>query len=131
ARDTDAVVALWQASGLTRPWNDPRKDIARKLAVQPELFLVAVDAGSVVGSVMSGYDGHRGWLYYLAAAPDRRGEGIGRALVARAEELLLGMGCPKVQLMVRPENVEARAFYEALGYETFDTWATGKRLIAD
>ncbi|MET0295921.1 MAG: GNAT family acetyltransferase [Microbacterium sp.] len=131
ARDTDAVVALWQASGLTRPWNDPRKDIARKLAVQPELFLVAVDAGSVVGSVMAGYDGHRGWLYYLAAAPDRRGEGIGRALVARAEELLLGMGCPKVQLMVRPENVEARAFYDALGYETFDTWATGKRLIAD
>lgn len=129
-RDTDAVVALWEASGLTRPWNDPRKDILRKLAVQPELFLVAVD-DAVIGSVMAGYDGHRGWLYYLAASPDRRGEGIGRSLVERAEELLVAMGCPKVQLMVRPENAEVRAFYDALGYEPFDTWATGKRLIAD
>jgi len=127
--DTEPVVALWEQAGLTRPWNDPRKDIERKLAVQPELFLVAVDGDELVGSVMAGYDGHRGWLYYLASA--RSGEGIGRALVAEAERLLQAVGCPKVQLMVRPENTAARGFYDALGYESFDTWASGKRLIAD
>jgi ribosomal protein S18 acetylase RimI-like enzyme len=129
--DTETVVALWHAVGLTRPWNDPHQDIERKLAVQPELFLVALHAGVVVGSVMAGYDGHRGWLYYLASDPARRGEGIGRALVRAAEQRLVAMGCPKVQLMVRPDNEAARGFYAGLGYEPFDTWATGKRLIAD
>jgi ribosomal protein S18 acetylase RimI-like enzyme len=129
--DTEAVVSLWQAAGLTRPWNNPYQDINRKLRVQPELFLVAVDAGVVVGTVMAGYDGHRGWLYYLASDPHRRGQGIGRQLVQHAEDLLLEMGCPKVQLMVRPENGIARGFYDELGYEPFDTWTTGKRLIAD
>ena len=129
--DTEAVVSLWQQTGLTRPWNNPYQDIRRKLSVQPELFLVAVDDRTIVGTVMAGYDGHRGWLYYLASAPDRRGEGIARKLVAEAEELLTEMGCPKVQLMVRPENGVAQGFYEALGYEPFETWNTGKRLIAD
>ena len=130
-RDTETVVALWESVGLTRPWNDPRKDIVRKLAVQPELFLVAEDDDRVVGSVMAGYDGHRGWLYYLASDPGRRGEGIARRLVAEVEARLVAMGCPKVQLMVRPDNDSARGFYDALGYEPFDTWSTGKRLIAD
>jgi ribosomal protein S18 acetylase RimI-like enzyme len=129
--DTEAVVALWRTAGLVRPWNDPYRDIERKLLVQPELFLVAVEGQRVVGTVMSGYDGHRGWLYYLAVDPSRRGEGIGGTLVREAERLLLAMGCPKVQLMVRPENEAARGFYEALGYVHFDTWATGTRLIAD
>jgi ribosomal protein S18 acetylase RimI-like enzyme len=129
--DTEEVVALWREAGLTRPWNDPHRDIERKLAVQPELFLVADDGGVVVGTVMAGYDGHRGWLYYLASAPARRGEGIARRLVEEAEARLLAMGCPKVQLMVRPENHAARSFYDALGYEPFDTWNTGKRLIPD
>lgn len=129
--DTETIVALWEAAGLTRAWNDPRKDIERKLAVQPELFLVAADGDEIVGSVMAGYDGHRGWLYYLATSPGRRGEGIARALVTAAEQRLLALGCPKVQLMVRPDNVGARGLYEALGYEPFETWATGKRLIAD
>lgn len=133
--DEDAVVALWHEAGLTRPWNDPHADIRRKLAVQPELFLVAVDAGDaaepVVGTVMAGYDGHRGWLYYLATASSHRGSGIGRLLVAEAERLLADMGCPKVQLMVRPENEGVRGFYAALGYEPFETWATGRRLVVD
>lgn len=129
--DTEAVVSLWQATKLTRPWNNPYQDISRKLKVQPELFLVAVDGSEVVGSVMAGYDGHRGWLYYLASDPSRRGQGIARRLVETAERLLLEMGCPKVQLMVRPDNDIAQGFYEALGFEAFDTWATGKRLIAD
>ncbi|MFB8147569.1 GNAT family acetyltransferase [Microbacterium sp. NPDC056003] len=129
--DTEAVVSLWQATKLTRPWNNPYQDISRKLKVQPELFLVAVDGADMVGTVMAGYDGHRGWLYYLASDPARRGQGIARSLVERAETLLLDMGCPKVQLMVRPDNDIAQGFYEALGFETFETWATGKRLIAD
>lgn len=129
--DTDAVVELWQKAGLTRPWNNPHQDISRKLAVQPELFLVAEDDGAIVGSVMAGYDGHRGWLYYLASDPQRRGEGIARRLVERAEEMLTDLGCPKVQLMVRPDNEVSREFYATLGYEPFETWTTGKRLIAD
>jgi ribosomal protein S18 acetylase RimI-like enzyme len=129
--DTEAVVSLWQATRLTRPWNNPYQDISRKMKVQPELFLVAVDGTQIVGSVMAGYDGHRGWLYYLASDPTRRGEGIARDLVEHAEQLLLDMGCPKVQLMVRPDNEIAKGFYEALGFEAFETWATGKRLIAD
>lgn len=129
--DTEAVVSLWQEAGLTRPWNNPHQDISRKLKVQPELFLVAVDGGAVVGSVMAGYDGHRGWLYYLASDPHRRGQGIARRLVESAEERLIDLGCPKVQLMVRPEHGIAKGFYEALEYEPFETWTTGKRLIAD
>ncbi|MBZ4488618.1 GNAT family acetyltransferase [Microbacterium sp. cx-55] len=129
--DTAQIVALWHAAGLTRPWNDPHRDIERKLRVQRELFLVAADGPDIVGTVMGGYDGHRGWLYYLATAETHRGQGVGAALVAEVERMLLAMGCPKVQLMVRPDNAGARGFYEAIGYESFDTWATGKRLIAD
>ncbi|WP_375384955.1 GNAT family acetyltransferase [uncultured Microbacterium sp.] len=130
-RDTESVIALWQATGLTRSWNNPHLDIQRKLTVQPELFLVAVDGEDVVGSIMGGYDGHRGWIYYLASAPERRGQGIARDLVAAVEELLLELGCPKVQLMVRPDNEHVLGFYDRLGYERFDTTTTGKRLIAD
>jgi len=130
-RDTESVIALWQATGLTRSWNNPHLDIQRKLTVQPELFFVAAEGEDIIGTVMAGYDGHRGWLYYLASDPMRRGQGIGRALVATAEEALLELGCPKVQLMVRPGNDDALGFYDTLGYERFDTTTTGKRLIVD
>jgi ribosomal protein S18 acetylase RimI-like enzyme len=129
--DHDDVISLWDAAGLTRPWNDPRKDLDRHAAVWPELLLVAEDDERLVGTVMAGYDGHRGWLYYLASAPDRRGEGIGRALLVEAERRLVELGCPKVQLMVRPGNEGVLGFYDALGYEKFDIAMTGKRLIAD
>ena len=131
--DTDDVVQLWHDTGLTRSWNDPHLDIERKLTIQPELFLVARDprAQAVVGTVMAGYDGHRGWLYYLASSPQHRGAGIARQLVAEAERLLVAMGCPKVQLMVREGNEQALGFYDALGYERFAVSNTGKRLIAD
>jgi ribosomal protein S18 acetylase RimI-like enzyme len=131
AADEDAVVALWESCGLVRPWNDPRRDIARKLAVQPELFLVAVDGETIVGTVMAGYDGHRGWINYLGTAPSRRGEGVGRALMAEAERLLLGLGCPKVNLQVRAGNDEALAFYAALGYAPDAAVSLGRRLIDD
>lgn len=135
--DTESVIALWTEAGLTRPWNDPRLDIERKLAVQPELFLVVEDeratrdAPSIIGSVMAGYDGHRGWLYYLATAESHRRTGIARALVQEAERLLTAMGCPKVQLMVREGNETVLGFYDDLGYERFSVSNTGKRLIVD
>ena len=129
--DTDQVVALWDACGLSRPWNDARADIARKLTVQPELFLVAVDDDRVVGTTMAGYDGHRGWLYYVGTDPDRRGEGIAAALIARAEELLTALGCPKVNLMVREGNEGVLDFYATHGYEQFRVHNAAKRLIAD
>ncbi|WP_036319100.1 GNAT family acetyltransferase [Microbacterium indicum] len=129
--DEEAVVGLWERAGLTRPWNDPRKDIARFRAVWPDLLLVADLGGAVVGAVMAGYDGHRGWLNYLAADPDRQGEGIGSALVREAERRLEAIGCPKVQLLVRPENAGVFAFYDAIGYERAEIGFAGRRLIAD
>lgn len=104
AADEDAVVRLWERCELTRPWNDPRKDIRRKLAVRPDLLLVAADDSEVVGTVMVGYDGHRGWINYLAVAPERRRRGLGRLLMAEAERLLRGEGCPKINLQVRTTN---------------------------
>ncbi|RFA15786.1 GNAT family acetyltransferase [Subtercola boreus] len=133
--DTETVIALWNACGLVRPWNDPLTDIQRKLTVQPELFLVGVDeetpGGEVVGSVMVGFDGHRGWVNYLAVSPEHRGHGHGRAFMAEAERLLISIGCPKLNLQVRAGNEGVLAFYEALGYAPDHTVSLGKRLIAD
>ena len=129
--DTEAVVALWEACDLTRPWNDPRKDIARKLAVQREWFLVAEDDGQIVGSVMAGYDGHRGWVNYLAVAPDRQRQGLARELMTEVERLLAGAGCPKINLQVRGTNDAALGFYERLGYTRDDVVSLGRRLEPD
>ena len=129
--DEAAVIALWEECQLTRLWNDPRKDIARKLAVQPELFLVGTVDGEIVGSVMAGYEGHRGWVNYLAVAPRARGRGHARALMQRVEQLLLERGCPKLSLLVRNSNPEAIAFYRRLGYAQDDSVSLGKRLISD
>ncbi|SJN09588.1 putative acetyltransferase [Leucobacter sp. 7(1)] len=128
--DERAVIALWHARGLTRPWNDPREDVARAHRAFPELLLVAEDGGEVVGTVLGGDDGHRGWIYYLASAAERSGEGIGRALIAEVEHRLRKRGCPKVQLMVRAENHGVTAYYEALGYADASVTVLGKRLDA-
>ncbi|MEN0103635.1 MAG: GNAT family acetyltransferase [Curtobacterium sp.] len=132
--DTEAVVALWETCGLVRPWNDPRKDIARKLSVQPELFLVATDpegADRLVAAGMAGFDGHRGWVNYLAVQPDLQGSGLGRTFMAEFERLLADMGCPKLNLQVRAGNEQVIGFYEALGYADDHTVSMGKRLIPD
>ncbi len=129
--DEDAVVALWRRCELLRPWNDPRRDVARKLTVQRELFLLAVEGDAVLGSVMAGYDGHRGWVNYLAVDPDARGRGIGRALMWRAERGLVDLGCPKVNLQVRATNAAAIGFYRRLGYLDDDVVSLGKRLLRD
>ena len=132
-RETDeaAVVALWEACNLTRPWNNPQKDIVRKLQVNPEWFLVAELAGQIVGTVMVGYEGHRGWINYLAVAPTHRRAGLGRALMAAAEQRLRAAGCPKINLQVRPDNPEAVAFYERIGFAVEGTISLGKRLEKD
>jgi len=131
AADEDAVVALWEACGLVRPWNDPRRDIARKLTVQPELFLVAVDGDAIVGAGMAGFGGHRGWVNYLAVAPGRRRLGVGAALMHAFEERLRALGCPKVNLQVRAGNDDVLAFYARLGYSEDPVVSLGKRLIPD
>jgi ribosomal protein S18 acetylase RimI-like enzyme len=129
--DEHAVVALWDRCGLTRPWNDPRKDIRRKLAVRPDLFLVAELEGAVIGTVMVGYDGHRGWINYLSVDPDHRRRGVGRALMAEAERLLRLEGCPKINLQVRTGNTEVIEFYRRVGFLTDDVVSMGRRLEVD
>jgi ribosomal protein S18 acetylase RimI-like enzyme len=129
--DTEAVVALWRDAGLVVPWNDPYRDIERKLTVQPELFLVAEHEASVVGTAMVGYDGHRGWVNYLAVDEARRGSGLGRALMHEAERLLAERGCPKLNLQVRSTNAGVIEWYRTLGYEPDDAMSLGKRLIPD
>lgn len=131
ARDAAAVIALWQACGLTRPWNDPARDIARKQAVQPELFVVGELAQQLVASVMAGYDGHRGWVNYLAVHPDCRRQGLGEALMGHVERELQAMGCAKLNLQVRSDNAAVLDFYRALGYLQDDVVSMGKRLIVD
>lgn len=129
--DREAVVALWRASGLTVPWNDPYRDIDRKMAIDPKGFLVAEDEGKVVGTVMAGYEGHRGWINYLGVEPGRQRAGIGRALMAAATELLRARGCPKINLQVRKSNTEVIAFYEALGFTEEPVLSMAFRLVND
>jgi ribosomal protein S18 acetylase RimI-like enzyme len=129
--DEDAVVSLWERSGLLRPWNDPRKDIARKLKVQRELFLVAVAEGAVVACLMAGYDGHRGWINYVGVDPAHRRRGVGRAIMLEAERRLREIGCPKINLQVRRDNPGAVEFYARLGYEEYHVLDFGKWLVRD
>ncbi len=129
--DEAAVIALWRACDLVRPQNDPHKDIARKLKVNREWFLVAEREGRVVATVMAGYEGHRGWLNYVAVDPALRRSGIGREILAEAERLLRAAGCAKINLQVRATNRQAIAFYERLGFAADDVLSFGKRLERD
>ncbi|MGI9643744.1 MAG: GNAT family acetyltransferase [Ilumatobacteraceae bacterium] len=130
-RDRHALVELWVRCGLIRPWNDPDRDIDRKLAVADDLLLVAEREGVLVGSVMAGYDGHRGWINYVAVDPAEGRAGVGRLLMAVAEERLAALGCAKINLQIRRENVDAVAFYAALGFVEDDVISMGKRLVDD
>lgn len=130
-KDRSSVVELWTACGLVVPWNDPNKDIDRKLKVGTELFLVAEDGHDILGTLMGGYEGHRGWINYLAVASEHRGGGIGHKLVSALEALLIERGCPKVNLQVRSTNSEVIDYYEKLGYVRDKAVSLGKRLIPD
>ena len=126
-----AVVALWRDCGLTRPWNDPEADFALALASGSSAVLVARAGERLAGSVMVGFDGHRGWVYYLAVSPAARRGGIGRALMAAAEDWLRARGCPKIQFMVREDNDAALGFYAALGMERQKVVTLGRFLEGD
>jgi ribosomal protein S18 acetylase RimI-like enzyme len=133
ADDTEPVVALWRRVfpeylAADKPQRDPRANIARKLTMQPELFWVAEEGGHVIGTIMAGYDGHRGWIYSLGVEPEQRRTGIARALLHEAEAALRDLGCPKVNLQVSGNNDVARALYEAAGYVTDEVVSYGKRL---
>ncbi len=126
--DRGAVVELWRECGLVTPQNDPGKDIYRKLNAQRELFLVGIIGSKLVGTVMAGYEGHRGWINYLAVATNFQSMGFGRRLMDEAEARLREMGCPKVNLQIRNSNAGAVEFYRSIGYSVDDVISMGKRL---
>ena len=130
-RDQVAVIALWDECGLTRPWNDPRLDIERKLTVQSDWFLVGEVDHAIIATAMFGYDGHRGWINYLAVSPKHQNKGYARELMSQGEQILISVGCPKINLQVRDSNTSARDFYEAIGYAQDQVISYGKRLIKD
>lgn len=129
--DQQAVVALWQSCGLLRPWNDPVVDILRKQSVGADLFIVGLDNNTIVAVLMGGYDGHRGWMNYLAVDPAVQGKGLGGQIVHALEKRLLAIGCPKINLQIRTDNEKVINFYKSCGYSTDDVTSMGKRLIAD
>jgi ribosomal protein S18 acetylase RimI-like enzyme len=114
--DTEALAALWERTGLTRPWNDPHADIALARRGPHSTILVARDGGRVLGSAMVGHDGHRGWVYYLAVEPELQGRGLGKALLRAVEDWLRTRAVPKLMLLVRPDNEKVRGFYASEGY---------------
>ncbi len=126
--DAPAVVALWRECDLTRPWNDPHKDIERKTALGDDLFLVGLEGDGIVATVMAGYEGHRGWINYLAVADRYRRRGFARELMDEAERRLVARGCPKINLQIRTTNHAAVSFYERLGYRFDEVISMGKRL---
>ena len=129
--DEEAVIQLWNDCGVVVPWNDPRKDIQRKLQVQPEMFLVGCIEGEVVAAVLAGYDGHRGWIYYLAVHPDHQHKGHAIRMMDEAEKLLRAAGCPKINLQVRKTNTGVIEFYKRIGYKEDECLGLGKRLESD
>ena len=128
ADEADAAVALWQACGLTRPWNDPRADLALALASPGATVLAGRIDDQLVATVMAGCDGHRGWVYYLAVDPERRHAGHGAAMMRAAESWLKIRGAPKLNLMVRADNAAAVGFYAAIGYAASDVMVLQKIL---
>jgi len=129
--DVADVIALWQACGLTRPWNDPAADIALARRGPNSAILIGRDGDAMIATAMVGHDGHRGWVYYVAVDPARREQGFGRAIMNAAEDWLRQAGIAKLQLMVRRENARAGAFYQSIGYAesqtiVFAKWLDGR-----
>ncbi|MFT5598783.1 MAG: ribosomal protein S18 acetylase RimI-like enzyme [Urechidicola sp.] len=131
ADNQQAVINLWQACNLVVAWNDPIKDILRKMLVDPDLFLIGQLSGEIVATVMGGYEGHRGWINYLAVSPEHQRKGYARAMMQQVEVLIREKGCPKINLQVRSTNADVIKFYQAIGYDIENTVGLGKRLIPD
>ena len=126
--DREALIQLWRECSLVRTPNDPASDIDAKVAHDEGLF-VALEESQIVGSVMAGFEGHRGWINYLAVLPSRQRSGLGSALLQRAEGYLAGLGCEKINLQVRDSNLDVVAFYERAGYLHDAVVSLGKRLV--
>ena len=129
--DQDDVVNLWRECELVKPWNDPIEDIRRKLDVQRDLFLVGLLDGMLVATVIAGYEGHRGWINYLAISKECREMGFGRLMMDEAEKRLRAIGCPKINLQIRSSNIDVIRFYRSPGYSEGDVVSMGKRLEQD
>lgn len=129
--DEKSLVQLWNDCELVVPWNNPHRDIQRKLKVQPELFLVSIHENRLVASVMGGYDGHRGWVYYLAVHPDYQRKGFARQMMLEIEKRLGNMGCAKINLQVRNTNLRVIEFYKRIGYKSDEVMSFGKQLESD
>jgi ribosomal protein S18 acetylase RimI-like enzyme len=125
------VLELWSRCNLLRPWNDPKKDIKRKLEVNPDLFLIGLIDRRVVASIMGGYEGHRGWIYYLAVDPLHEKRGLGKKITKTIEANLKALGCPKINVMVRHDNNAAIGFYQSIGYKLDEVITMSKRLVKD
>jgi ribosomal protein S18 acetylase RimI-like enzyme len=130
-QDEEAVIELWLQCDLVVPQNNPQRDINRKLRVNPEWFLVGVLGDHVVATCMAGYEGHRGWINYLAVSPHHRRQGIGRRIMEEAEKKLSAAGCPKINLQVRETNRAVIQFYERIGYTRDLVASMAKRLEND
>ena len=129
--DREAVIDLWRRCELIVPWNDPEKDILRKLSVNDDLFILAEEKGVIIASAMGGYDGHRGYIYYLAVLPEFQEKGVGSNILKIIEKKLLNIGCPKINLFVRNTNLSVKAFYKKNMYKVQKSQIYGKRLIGD
>ena len=130
-KDTDAIINLWSACNLIVPWNNPKKDIVRKQSIKDDLFIIGEVNNKIIASAMAGYDGHRGYIYYLAVLPEYQKKGIGTSLLSLVEKKLYKVGCPKINLFVRNTNIKVKTFYKMNKYEMQDSEIYGKRLITD
>jgi ribosomal protein S18 acetylase RimI-like enzyme len=129
--DKSDVINLWRQCGLIVPWNNPEADIQRKLSTSPNLFYVGVLDGELIASCMAGYDGHRGWIYFLAVNSVHQRQGFASRLIDHAESELIKLGCPKVELMVRKSNNNIISFYQGIGYDIDPVIVLSKRLTED
>jgi len=129
--DRNGVIELWSECGLVVPQNNPELDIERKLKVNPEWFLVGELDGRIIATCMAGYEGHRGWINYLAVSPQYRRRGFAAKLMQEAEKILQNAGCPKINLQVRTSNKDVIEFYKSVGFSKDDVISMGKRLVQD
>ena len=129
--DEEALVSLWNMCKLSVPWNNPYKDIARKLKVQPELFLMGYLEDKLIASIIAGYDGHRGWINYFAVHPDFQSRGYGKQLMDNVENKLRELGCPKINLQIREGNDKVLSYYQKHGFVEEKRINMGKRIEDD
>ncbi len=129
--DEQQIIGLWQECNLTTAWNNPQRDIERKIQDSPELFFVGEIENQIIASCMAGYDGHRGWIYYLAVIPDRQRQKLASEIMDHAEQALRKIGCPKIDLMVRKTNQNVISFYHKIGYNDDPVVVLSKRLQED